>query len=453
MIGWVTNRFRVLLVLLLVHGGGLLAQPDTLRVMAYNVLYYGDVPGCQGGHSATHDYLKTIIAYTNPDILGLEKMAAIPMYTGDHSGTGPAGFADSVVQFALNAAYTNRYAYCTYSNAAMADDMAVLFYNREKLGFASVVSSYANVTDFNTYKLYYNPPSLAVTHDTTFLYVTLNHTESGSSSSDAGVRASQIAGEMGQLHTRFTQLPNLINMGDFNVHNSSEACYQLLVNPGDAGFRFYDPPFSVDALYTYPADWDASPALYAANLTTSTRSSPSLPNSCGTGGGGKSWYDHIFLSGAIVNNSQHIRYIPHSYTTIGNDGNRVGASINGSPTNASAPAAVIDALFHMSNKYPVMVSLAIENAPASVSNVSGTKEYIHITNPVGNEMRLAISTLLLGKDINLLCTDMTGRCVLETFIHDVPASIALPCSLIPGIYHIRFVCNGEGVGRAMVVKQ
>src|ERR1700756_1734472 len=96
---------KLLVVITFCFTNTAMAQTDTLKVMTYNVLYYGDTPPCQGPHSVSHNYLKTIIAYTAADVIGLEKMAAIPMYTGDHSGTAPAGFADSIVQFALNAAF------------------------------------------------------------------------------------------------------------------------------------------------------------------------------------------------------------------------------------------------------------------------------------------------------------------------------------------------------------
>ncbi len=386
------------------------AQTDTLKVMAYNVLYYGDTPPCQGPHSAYHAYLKTIVQYAVPDVLGLEKMAAIPIYAGDHSGSAPAGFADSILQYALNAAFPGRYAYCTYTNVSAADNINVLFYNTLKLGFVGIVSSYSNITDFNTYKLYYKSTSLAVTHDTTFLYITLNHDNSGTGSSDPATRETQIAGEMAQIQTHFSRLPNMLNMGDFNTHTSTEPCYQTLVAPADTNFRFYDAPFHPDANVAYPADWDSNPASYSPYLTTSTRESGSVPNSCGTSGGAKSWFDHIFMSSSIVYNTAGLSYIPHSYRTIGNDGNRVGISVNDAPTNSSAPAAVISALFQMSNKYPVMIDLKVDNLATTETNtLLAEKENVSVSNPVGDQLIMHCTSDLVGKEIHLSCIDMTGR--------------------------------------------
>ncbi len=437
----------------LLNTGLAIAQQDTLRVMAYNVLYYGDRPACQGPHSTSHNYLKTIITYTTPDVLGLEKMAAIPMYSGDHSGSAPTGFADSVLQFALNAAFPNKYAYCTYTNTSAADDVAILFYNKQKLGFAGITSSYINVNDFNTYKLYYLSTNLATTHDTIFLYVTLNHTASGSSSSNAAARAAQIGGEMAALQTKFTQLPNMINMGDFNTHNSMEACYQTLVAPANAAFRFYDPPFYPDATYTYPADWDANPSSYAASLTTSTRQSSSVPNSCGTSGGGKSWYDHLFLSGAIINNTLRVAYLPHSYKTVGNDGLRNGISINDMPTNTAAPAAVINALFQMSNKYPVMVDLVVDLSPVGVSSVNPINPQIAITNPVSDALSIHFDPSFLGAAIHLKVVDLLGRFVVQNTVYVSTQFMQLPFDIAPGIYYVEILGSGGQLAKQMIVKQ
>ena len=52
--------FRNLILILACTSNGIIAycHSDTLRVMAYNVLYYGN--GCQGPNSNYHGYLKNI---------------------------------------------------------------------------------------------------------------------------------------------------------------------------------------------------------------------------------------------------------------------------------------------------------------------------------------------------------------------------------------------------------
>ena len=326
-------------------------QTDTLRVMAYNVLNFGD--GCQGNTNILDGYLKTIIQYTQPDILSCEKIYSFPVAPGNI-----LNLADDITNNALNAALGGRYTYATPTNASAAGDMSVLFYNKQKLGYIKTQTILNNITDFDLYKLYYKDVNLAITKDTTFMYVVVNHTQSGSSSAQ---RDQQVTLEMQVLRNKYAYFPNLINMGDFNTHNSSEAGYQAIISAVDTATRMSDPPFGIDASIKYPADWDTNPQLFQQYLTTSTRLSATVPNTCGTSGGAKSWYDHIFLSSWLVNGSNYIRYAPKSYQTIGNDGNRLGVDINGTLpiVNNSVPPAVLQALFRFSNKYPVMIKLVV----------------------------------------------------------------------------------------------
>jgi len=328
------------------------SKSDTIKVMAYNVLNYGDL--CQGPTSLLDGYLKTIIQYANPDLLSCEKMIAFPI-----SPTDPANLAVEITNNVLNADFPNKYAYATPSNTSGDSKMSVLFYNKQKFTFVSMQTIVSYISDFNLYKLYYNDPNLTITHDTTYLYVLVNHTQSGSSST---ARDQQETQEMQALRSKFAYLPNLINMGDFNLRSSYEAGYQAITTSADSTTKMSDPPFYPDKVFAYPANWDNDPVDYSSYLTTSTRKLTNVPNTCGTSGGASSWYDHIFISPWLVKGTNYISYIPKSYQTIGNDGKRVDEDIN-SPipvVNTSAPSAVIDALFQFSNKYPVTIKLLIK---------------------------------------------------------------------------------------------
>jgi hypothetical protein len=133
-----------------------------------------------------------------------------------------------------------------------------------------------------------------------------------------------------------------------------------------------DPPYYPDETLKYPGNWSISPLYAAPFLTTSTRSLPYDPNACGASGGGKGWYDHIFISNWLINGSNYIGYIPHSYQSVGNDGARPGVSINSTvpSVNTSAPANVLDALYHFSDKYPVMLRLEVKANRNAVSPVN-----------------------------------------------------------------------------------
>ncbi|MDR3693827.1 hypothetical protein [Mucilaginibacter sp.] len=327
-------------------------KTDTINVMAYNVLKYGD--GCQGSTDTLNNYLKTIIKYIRPDLFSFEKMAAF-----DPTPGAPFNLAEGIVNNALNLVSPGKYTYITPTNTARATNMATLFYNKQKLTFLKSETLEANITDFDLYKFYYNDPNIQITRDTTFLYVLVNHTQSGSPSTSRDI---QVSTEMKDLRTKFAYLPNLVNMGDFNTHNSIEAGYQSVITSADSTTKMSDPPFYPDKAVTYPAEWENNTSLFAPFLTTTTRALATVPNSCGTGDGAKSWYDHIFISPWLVNGANYMKYIPDSYKTVGNDGNRVGVDINSvTPVvNTSAPPAVLNALFHFSDKYPITIKLLVK---------------------------------------------------------------------------------------------
>ena len=428
-----------LLALALYSGTPSFAQKDTLRVMAYNVLYYGN--GCQGPNGYYHQYLKTIVTYANPDLLSMDKMASIPVSDEDKYGTAPKGFADSILQYALNAAFPGRYAYCTITNAARSASGAALFYDQRKLGYLGITCSYVNITDFNTYKLYYKDPNLARTHDTTFLYVLPTHDRSGDENEN--VRGVQIGEEMKGIKAHFTHLPNFINLGDYNSRNSDEPVYQTLVANKDTGFRFSDPPFYPDRKLSYPANWDHN-TDFAAYFTTSTRKSADVPNSCGTGGGGKNWYDHIFISKWIVNNTNYIRYIPNSYHTIGNDGQRYKVAINdkNAHENTAAPAEVIEALYRMSNKYPVMLSLEVTQntsgaspADPEIANpVVFVKEEATMTVETDGTIVIHFPDDVIGQDVKIKCTDKAGNTIFKNASKVKEKDMRLSIKADAGVY-------------------
>jgi hypothetical protein len=341
-------------------------KTDTLNVMAYNVLNYGDQ--CQGTLATLDGYLKTIIQYIQPDLLSCEKMYVFPLTPGV-----AGNLADEITDSVLNKVFPGRYAYAATSNSSGGGTMSVLFFNKQKLTYVKTETLESYITDFDLYKLYYNDINLSITHDTTFIYVVVNHTKSGSPSSS---RDQQVSQEMTKLRSKFLYFPNLINLGDFNTASSTETGYQVVVTSTDSTTIMYDPPYSPDSVLHYPGYWDASPNATPSYLTTSTRALATVPNSCGTSGGAKGWYDHIFISPWIVNGTNFIKYIPGSYKTIGNDGNRVGIDINDSTSikNTAAPDSVIEALFQFSNKYPIMIKLSVKANRSAAGSVADPVE-------------------------------------------------------------------------------
>ena len=99
-------------------------KTDTLKVMAYNVLNYGDL--CQGSTATLNGYFKTIIQYAQPDLLSCEKMNAFAL-----SSTLPNNLADNIRDSVLNTVFPGRFAFATPTNTADGSNMSVLFYNKQ----------------------------------------------------------------------------------------------------------------------------------------------------------------------------------------------------------------------------------------------------------------------------------------------------------------------------------
>ena len=446
-------QIHLCLFLLLINAINVKAQNDTLKVMTYNVLNYGDA--CQGPNSTMRNYLKNIISYTQPDILGLVKMNTLKRFPSDFNGNLPVDFCDSMVQYVLNPAGNISYNYCQYTNEARGSDMNVLFYNKDKLVNIYTKVLTVNITDFDLYKFYYKDPNLSTSHDTTYLYVVLFHTQSGS---DPTIRNTQLTSTYNAIKGRFSSLPNMIVMGDFNLRNSSEVCYNQLVNSTDTSFKFNDPPFSIDGTFSYPSNWQGS-SMFSACFTTSTRIDLIHPNSCGTDGGAKDWYDHILFSPWMVNGKNYMSYVPHSYKTIGNDGKRFGISANDSTVNGknnSAPTDIINSIFHLSNKYPVLTKIAVrsnttgispadpENVNTGIAELTFDENAISVTNPTGNILNIRINENFIEMRMTILITDITGKEFLKAKLIDGSYLHSIDISSLPkGFYFLNFLIEGE----------
>jgi hypothetical protein len=438
--------------------GRVAAFSDSLRIMSYNVLYYGN--GCQGPNADYHQYLQTIVRYANPDVIALVKAASVPVSKNDRFATAPQGFTDSILQQALNKAFPGRYQCAAFTNASRSTNEVLLFFDSSKLGYSGLVSSYANIIDFNTHKLWYKGQDATAMPDTTFLYLTLNHDKSGDDM--IPVRGEQIMGEVKELRKHFKRLPNFIDLGDFNLRGSDEPLYQLLTKPADTNFRFNDPPFFPDHSLKYPAAWDHD-AAYAAYFTTSTREFDGIPNSCGSAGGAKGWYDHIFLSDWLVRGTNHMRYVSHSYHTIGNDGQhyRVGINNKNGHGNNAAPAPVIEALYRMSNKYPVMLTLEVNSAlgssrlpdPAIAGAPVFFKETpVLVEDTLRNKIKLRIPALMLHQELNVECIDASGQSQFKKPFVPTEEDVEIKCTFKPGNYILRIIGEHNLVAEYPVIK-
>ena len=215
------------------------SQVDTFKAMSYNVLNYGD--NCQNPPALMHPFLKNIVQFAKPDLLGLVKLQSIKTSPTDFYNLSVFGFADSIEQFALNTALPNTFAHCPFTNSTQSNTICALFYNKNKFGYVSFKTLCTNTEDFNLFKLFLKDTMLARVHDTTFLYVILSHTQSGNNTS---IRDDQDTTILHELRKMFGVFPNIIYMGDFNTSTSTELGYYSLTHQSNTAQKFFDPPFS-----------------------------------------------------------------------------------------------------------------------------------------------------------------------------------------------------------------
>jgi hypothetical protein len=343
---------------------------DTLRVMHYNLLFYGYYTSfctAQNNNVDQKDVnLLTIINHTRPDIFTVNEM-----------GRGVAN-AIRIRDNVLNADGNEVYQHASYTNTANSSIVNMLFYNQEKFGllYEAVISN--NPRDINLYTLYYREPGLGDGRDTTFLTCVVAHFKAGSNTADQQRRTAEAQSAMGAIEQLGIR-GNLLFLADFNMNSSHEQAYQYITYHPNEIIRFYDP-------IVKPGVWYNNPDM--APYHTQSPRTGSHP--CFVTGGLDDRYDIILGSGSILSGEMGLKYIEGSYRALGQDGNRFNQSLI-SPANTSEPADVIQALYNMSDHLPVYMELLTTEITGSV----GVPDYMQLTdikfiNPVFNTLELEV---------------------------------------------------------------
>jgi hypothetical protein len=388
--------FTVLLLFLFSVSLAQSVLTDSLKVMTYNVLNYGfpSTSNCPSLITADKDeYLKTILRYEDPDILGLVKMDATP-----------ASFTtDYIIHHVLDSVCLGCYGHSDYTNLSGYTKENMLYFKTSKLGYVRTTTIYSadpNISDINMHTLFFKDPYLSLNEDTVFINVILVHDKSGSN--NASNRASEIGGAMNWLSSHTTLPGNYIFMGDFNVQSSGEACFQSMVNCSNMNVRFYDPPNQL-------GDWAGTPSAFSNYLTEDIRIND--PGDCGAIGGISTRFIHILCTQPILQGTASVQYIPGSYKVTGQDGNHTSAALTDPPANTSVPPQVVNALYYMSNHLPVSLQLRVNllSTSADADSAPDTRPLLIFPNPT--EGIVTIKLLCKSKDITIEIVNSDGKVV------------------------------------------
>lgn len=364
---------------------------DTLTVMQYNMLNYGNYTSyctvANNNHEEKDLLLRTILDYVAPDIFTVNEMSQYEFYH------------ERILTEVLNTSGKDYFRKAEISNIAGSSIINGLYFNSNKLTFHSQYVAQWEVRDINVYKLYYNHPSLAQ-GDTTFIHCIVAHLKSSQGAANAEKRATMVNNTMNWLKNNMSP-GNYLMMGDFNVYNSSELCYQLLTNPEPSyqAFAFYDP-------INQPGNWHDA-ASFAGIHTQSVSTSG---NGCQASGGMDDRFDFILASEKIMQGTANVQYISDTYKALGQDGLHFDRSITDPPQNTTVPAAVLNALGTQSDHLPVVLKLLMRDGPTGINHAlaylnnaeirySGNEQYLHINS--GKDQRIQTSIIdLTGKVIS-----------------------------------------------------
>ena len=361
---------------------------DTITVMQYNLLYYGNYQSgfadCYETNNNTQqkdECIRTIMDYVKPDIFSVCEFGATQTLLNDF------------LRHNLNINGANYWQSDNIINYAGSNIINHIFFDSRKMGLKKHVALRTNPRDTDVYELYLKTPSLAA-GDTIKLVCIVAHPKAGMGY-EANRRAlMQIA--MDHVNKYYPN-DNVLIMGDFNMYGASESGYRLLTQTySNPSICFMDPLANLGGV----GEWSNN-NQFTAFHTQSTRS---YSEECFSGGGLDDRFDFIMMADEIAFSYNHLRYVQNSYHAVGNDGRHFNMSVN-QGNNSSVPAEVAEALYDASDHLPVTMKIAVDahlgvedneaqSLYASVApNPASDETFVQFFNPVQGDVQFELYSL------------------------------------------------------------
>ena len=364
-----------------------LAQ-DTLTVMQYNLLYYGNYNSgfadCFETNNNTQrkdECIRTIVDYVNPDIFTVCEFGATQQ------------LQNNFLRHNLNINGADYWQSDNIINIAGSNIINHIFFDSRKMGLKRHVALSTNPRDTDVYELYLKTPSLAA-GDTIKLVCIVAHPKAGMGyESD---RRALMQKAMDYVNTNYPT-DNVLIMGDFNMYGASESGYRLLTQTySNPSICFMDPLALVGGV----GEWNNN-SMFAPFHTQSTRS---YSDECFSSGGLDDRFDFILMADEIAFSYNHMRYVQGSYHAVGNDGHHFNMSVD-QGYNSAVPTAVAEALFDGSDHLPVTMKIAVDvhlgvedyeaqSLYATVApNPAKDNAVIHFFNPAQGQVQFELYSL------------------------------------------------------------
>ncbi len=359
---------------------------DTLTVMQYNLLYYGNYGTgyCNETVNNTQrkdECIRTLLSHVRPDIFTVCEFGASQTLLEDF------------MRHNLNIGSVNYWKSDDIINEANSNIINHIFYDSRKMGLKQHVALRTYPRDTDVYELYLKTPRLAA-GDTIRLVCIVAHPKAGEEYESS--RYTLMQKVMNHV-SQYYDTENVLIMGDFNMYGASESGYRVLTRTySNLNALFVDPLANQGGV----GEWHAS-YQFAKYHTQSTRSGSSQ---CFSSGGLDDRFDFILMADEIMFSYKHLRYVPNSYKAIGNDGYHFNQSIN-QGYNSSVPAEVVQALYDCSDHLPVTmkiftdITLGVDDSEvlsleATVApNPAGDVARVCFFNPREGEVRFELFTL------------------------------------------------------------
>ena len=366
----------VILGLILLGGVSILNAQDTVRVMTYNILRYG-AQGIQctpTGVSARNTWFIDILSRAKPDIFGVNEIGPVDNAVAPH-----VNVSQNILP---NIGYGN-YEATQIRFESHQDICNMMWYNADKIGFVNqrLIDVTGTRRDLDFYKFYYKSPEPIT--DSTFVYVVLMHLMAGSASD----RSDQTNAVMTHLANNVGGPNNIVVMGDMNMDSYNSGAFQNMVAYPDLDIRLRDP-------LNLTSTWNNNNAARHSWSQSTPGGAP-----CGAGTNLNDRFDLIICSNAIMSGTEGMEYINGSYQVMGNP----------FAPNPSVPAGVAGSLAAMSDHFPVILDLQVDQSVSRErTNTPAVK--LNVVSPSSDRItgNVEIPTGKPGT-FNLKVRDLNGR--------------------------------------------
>lgn len=406
---------------------------DTIKVMQYNLLNYGNYTDyCPQNLNNINDknrYIRTILTAYYPDIFTVCEVGKA------------SNLPDDFLRNNLNINGINYWKTEAGANTSNSYLTNCIFYNSEKLTLRKHHVAQSYVRDVDIFTFYLKNDALAQ-GDTTNLTCIVAHLKAGYDADDEEKRRVMCRNIMNNIQNLYRN-SNVLIMGDFNLYTNEEPAYQLLTNK-----KTYPDTYFIDPLYPYGVGAWNEDSHYEDYHTQSTNRQG---DGCRSGGGLDDRFDFILMSENIYGGKDKIQYVDGSYHAIGQDGRHFNSSIN-SPKNHDVPQTVADALFNNSDHLPVTMELVFSK-DLDVNEIStSTLRFDIYPNPAKEKINIRFYQNNFGK-ANIVIFNSLGQLVYsdEISVSEGVEEYVIPVeNLRQGVYFLK-VTNGDGATEVIKV--